>query len=214
MKHTDCRICKKYEDDYHYDHDHDEIYSPFFEKLKPVGLEKGDKRYHAKFLNCSVCGTYYFYENWQQGIGNIGEFDDITRFNETDNRFIKPILEAVTAEELLIAVKTGVDQNGYTSEKAQKAFEAAMNMHLFEVLFPTIQFFLTYKKKWQTLYGAPVMQGRVWACSCLRKTIRDDTALSKTEVHQAIFECFRMKIKHTRKGWEQPEDMPIITEDK
>jgi hypothetical protein len=68
--------------------------------MLPIGVSLGDKPYHAHFLKCPSCSTYYSYENWQQGIGNIGEFDQIDRFTEAENKFIKPIFEAKSTAKL------------------------------------------------------------------------------------------------------------------
>jgi len=217
MNHIECSICKNIEDNYYYPHDHDEIYSPFFEKMNPVGVRQGDEKYHARFLKCPICGTYYFYENRQQGIGNIGEFDQIDRFSENENKILKPILEAQDALKLRKAVLKGIEfENGILAEKTQIAFETVINILPFSTIFPAIERFISYKKKWSTPDGIPVNQGRYWACTLLRGAIRNATALPEPEVHKAIYKCFGIEIDYKEgvsktDGWQAPDDLPICS---
>jgi hypothetical protein len=196
VSHTSCEICKGVENNYYYSHNSNEIVSPLFEKMEPIGVKEGDKKYHAHFLKCPVCGTYYSYDNWQQGIGNIGEFDKIDRFTETENKIIKPILEAKTGIKLTKAVLTGIEfENGVLAEKTQRAFESMINILPFSVIFPVIKRFIAYKKPF----------GHYWACTCLIGPIRNGTALPTPEVHKAIYKCFKIRIAYKKnKGWQHP----------
>ncbi len=210
MDHTICSLCQDIDDNNYYPHDHDEIYSPFFKKMIPIGVKPGDKDYHAHFLKCPQCGTYYSYENWQQGIGNIGEFDQIDRFTDIENEIIKPILEADNGKYLIKHIEGGIEHgNGIIAEKTQIAFECVMNILPFPETFPVIRHFLSYSKTWSTINGKPIMQGRYWACYCLRYLIRTGKALPSPEVDEAIQDCFKLKIEYEN-GWKDPSDMPIL----
>ncbi len=210
MDHTICSLCKNIPDSYYYPHGHNEICSPFFKKMKPIGLKPGDKELHARYLKCPECNTYYSYENWQQGIGNIGEFDQIDRFTEAENKIIKPILEAENGKYLIQLIEAGIEyKNGIIAEKTQFAFECVLNILPFPETFPVIKHFLTYAKTWGTIYGKPIMQGRYWACCCLRYLIKIGKALPSPEVDETIQECFNLTIEY-KDGWKDPSDMSII----
>jgi len=216
MDYTCCSICKDISDSYYYPHDHDEIYSPFFAKMETIGISPNDKPFHAHFLKCPSCGTYYSYQNWQQGIGNIGEFDQIDRFTEAENKHIKPILEEKSATKLKKAVVSGIEyENGKLAEKAQLAFECAIKILPFPVTFPVIKFFISYKKTWSTIYGKPAMQGRYWACYWLRYLIKTGKAIPGEDINEAIDNCFKQKIEYKEGNkpidrWQAPSDLPIV----
>ena len=200
MERTECEICKDIEDRYYYQHDHDEIYSPLFLRMNPLGVGPGEKPYHARFLKCPLCGTYHNYENRQQGIGNTGEYDQIDRFTETENRILKPILETADGRGLLQRVLVGVEfENGALEEKVRLAFEAMANVLPFSDVFVVIKYLISG--------AAPA--GRRWGCTCLRRAVRNNTAVPSPEVHQAVFECFGIRINHQNNRWEDPSDMTI-----
>jgi hypothetical protein len=203
MNYSICPTCKDVPENYYYPHDSNEVVSPLFYKMEPVGVPPNQTSFlykYVNFLKCTHCNTYYSYENWQQGIGNIGEFDKIDRFSEIENGIIKPILEAKTEVTLKKAIVEGLEfNNASMADKVKLAFEAVSNELSFLIIFPVIQYMISYHQSW----------GHYWGCSCLRDKIRNNTAIPTTEVHDAIFKCFKIRIDHNGKKWEDPNELSI-----
>ncbi len=48
-----------------------------------------------------MCGTYYYYNYWPPGPGNIGDFEVLERFGDEENKYVKPIIEAKNIDTLI-----------------------------------------------------------------------------------------------------------------
>jgi hypothetical protein len=59
------------------------------------------------------------------------------------------------------------------------------------------------------------MQGRYWACYCLRYLIMTGKTLPDNDVLEAIYNCFKLKIEYKKgskstDGWQASSNLPII----
>ena len=186
-----CLICKNISGGQHL-FGPDEIMSPEAEKLVPLWVtpEKKAEPYNSwwtsvKFMKCPECNAYYHYDNWPQGIGNIGDFEILTRFTDEENRLLRPIFESTDATTLEKSLTKALT-NEQMTDKVYRAFEAVMGkdsscgaMLPVETTFPVLKNILLNAEQY-TSYN------RYWASGLLDELVKSRQDLATPEIKKLI----------------------------
>jgi HEAT repeat protein len=136
------------------------------------------RRIGEYFRQCPFCQTYYYYDYWPPGPGNIGNREDLDRFTPEENECIRPLLEATETTNLApyLAKALSSDQEQLRT-RAKDAYAYAVQQVGFQVILATLAQLLAH----------PNTQVRRFASEALAESARDqDIALALGPLHTGL----------------------------
>lgn len=146
-----CPICRELPESTHAYLDRDDELPVAAKQL--LSLDEGH------FRRCPVCNTYYHFFYWPPGPGNIGDREDLDRFSPEDNRWLKPLLEASSSNDLEHFLFRGASSAAEeTRNRAEYAFSFLCRKHGFQALLPLLIPLLTHAERAVKVFAVTILQ--------------------------------------------------------
>jgi HEAT repeat protein len=97
------------------------------------------RRLGEHFRQCPRCQTYYYYDYWPPGPGNIGDREDIDRLTPEETNCLRPILEATDATHLADDLtRAFVSEHERIRKWGKDAYEYLLAQLGFPAILPTL----------------------------------------------------------------------------
>jgi len=110
------------------------------------------------FRQCPQCQTYYYYDYWPPGPGNIGDREDIDRLTPEEHACLRPILETTETSHLADDLaRAFVSEHERIRKWAKDAYEYLLTQLGFPAILPALIPLLAHPNAQVRQFASPAL---------------------------------------------------------